>query len=390
MKRRRLIIWGIVIAVVAGGMIWRLSRRSTEAPDQAPNQVLPEVATVMPVASEGRITLRGSGTVRPLREVTLVAEVAGKITWIADDFVTGGAFRQGEAMLQIDSTDYVNAVTLARAEVVQRQLDLLKAEEEMAVSKEEWTLLEDRTGVQRPADSTTLGSLVLKEPQRHAAAAQLESAHARLRDAEARLERTRITAPFNGRVRSKGADLGQFVGPGQAVASYFGTDVVEVDVPIAGKDVLLLGDLILRESASARARLVLATSGGVHEWQGIVHRTEGALTEATRTLSAVIRVRQPYEQSDVRPPLLVGTFVTAILEGRRIDRYYKIPRQALRAGDAVWVVRDGRLYSQSVEILQEVEDTLLVTDGVTEADSVVTSVLEVMIDGMRVRVQENQ
>lgn len=390
MKRRRFIIWGIVIAVVAGGVIWRLSRQPSEMSEQALNQVLPEVVTVTPLPGEGRITLRGSGTVRPLHEVTLVAQVAGKITWIADEFVTGGAFRQGEIILQIDSTDYVNAVTLARADVIQRQLDLLRAEEEMTVSKEEWALLEDRTGVQRPADSTTLGSLVLKEPQRHAAAAQLESAHARLRDAEARLERTRITAPFNGRLRSKGADLGQFVGPGQAVASYFGTDVVEVDVPIAGKDVPLLGDLLLRGTASARARLVLATGGGVHEWQGVVHRTEGALTEATRTLSAVIRVRRPYERSDARPPLLVGTFLTAYLEGKRIDSYYSLPRQVLREDDMVWVVRDGRLYSQPVEILQEVEETLLITGGVTEADLVVTSMLDVMIDGMQVRVQENR
>ena len=120
--------------------------------------------TVSPAAQAGRVVILGNGTVRPLREVTLVAEVAGRITWVAEEFVTGGAFRQGEEILRIDSTDYVNAVTVARAEVTQRQFDLLRAEKEMAISKEEWALLEHRTGVQRQVDSTVLGSLVFKEP----------------------------------------------------------------------------------------------------------------------------------------------------------------------------------------------------------------------------------
>ena len=386
MKREGLIIAVGVIAVIAAGTMVLPRMLRSSAPEAKSEQILPVVSTVMPVAYEGRVTIRGNGTVRPLREVTLVAEVAGRITWVADEFLTGGAFRQGEEILRIDSSDYANAVTVVRAEVVQRQFDLLRAKEEMAISKKEWALWENRTGVQRQIDSTGLGSLVIKEPQWKAAAAQLRGAYARLHDAEARLGRTRITAPYNGRLRSKGADLGQFVGPGHVIASYYGTDAVEISVPVAGRDVTLLGGLLTRGTESKRARLVVRYAGGKHEWEGVMHRTEGVLAESTRTLNAVIRVQKPYEISNSRPPLLVGTFVTAYLEGRHFDRLYTLPRETLREGGVVWVVREGRLYAQPVEVIHEVEDTLYVQQGgITVEDSVVITMLNVVTDGMRVR-----
>ncbi len=387
MKRRRLAQVLGAIAVIAGGIIAPnlLSRLRPGTLDIEPEHVLPAVTTVMPSVHGGRLTIRGYGTVRPLREITLIAEVAGRITWVAEAFVSGGAFHRGDELLRIDSTEYANAVIVARAEVVQRQFDLLRAEEEMTIARQEWTLLENRRGVQRQEESTELGSLVFREPQQKAAAAQLRSARAHQDDAEARLKRTRIAAPFNGRVRGKSADVGQFVGPGQVVASYYGTDAAEIDVPVAGRDVALLGDLLMRRAAPARARIVGTSAGGRKEWEGVVHRTEGALTESTRSLNAVVRVYRPYESSDERPPLLIGTFVTAYLEGKHLDLYYTLPRESLREGGAVWVVSAGRLYARPIEIIQEVEDTLYVLGGITEADSVVTSVLDAVADGMRVR-----
>ncbi len=389
MKRGKLIfIVGVIVAGTAALAIL-LSQLRSGTPEPTSERVHPFVTTVAPTAHEGRVTIRGNGTVRPLREVTLISEVAGKITWVADEFVTGGAFRQGQEVLRIDSTDYVNAVTVAQAEVIQRQFDLLRAEEEMAISREEWELLESRTGVQRQVDSTELGSLVFKEPHWRAAVAQLQGAQARLRDAEARLKRTHITAPYNGRLRNKGADLGQFVGPGHVIASFYGTDIVEISVPIAGRDITLLGDLLAGGTRTTHARLVSRNADGEHEWTGSIHRTEGTLDESTRTLNVIVRVQKPYEGNDVRPPLLVGTFVTAYLEGRHFDQYYTLPRESLREGDVVWVVREDRLYVQPIEIIQEVEDTLYVLNGITDESQVVTNMLNAVTNGMLVRTGMN-
>lgn len=386
MKGRKFaLLVGSIVCISVLALIF--SRLRTETPEIVAEQELPLVNAITPKAHKGRVTIRGNGTVRPLQEVTLVAEVSGRIVWVAKEFVTGGSFRRGQEILRIDPTDYVNAVTVAQAEVVRRQFDLLKAEEEMAISREEWALLESRTGVQRQADNTELGSLVFKEPHYKAAEAQLQSAQARLQDAETRLRRTRIIAPYNGLLRNKTVDFGQFVGPGQVLSSYYGTDAVEISIPVSGRDITLLGNISDYGDTSMYARLIVRYAGGEHEWMGVVHRTEGMLTESTRTLNVIVRVQNPYDRSDVRPPLLVGTFVTAYLEGRYFDQYYTLPRETLKEDSVVWIVRNGRLRPQPVEIIQEVDDTLYVSNGITVKDSVVTDVLNIVTNGMRVRTE---
>jgi len=46
------------------------------------------------------------GSVQPRTETTLVAEVAGQIVSVSSNFISGGFFREGEVLLQIDPSDY--------------------------------------------------------------------------------------------------------------------------------------------------------------------------------------------------------------------------------------------------------------------------------------------
>ena len=60
-------------------------------------------------------------------------------------------------------------------------------------------------------------------------------------------------------------------------------------------------------------------------------------------------------------------------------------------GKATWFgfVREDRLYVQPIEIIQEVEDTLYVLNGITDEGQVVTNMLNVVTDGMLVRTGMN-
>ena len=132
-----------------------------EPPKVEPPRQSPLVTTTKPTLAQGNLAVRGNGTVRPIREISLVAEVAGKVTSVSDALVSGGFFQQGQTLLQIDPTDYENAVAVAEAEVTQRQFELLTAQEEVTLAREEWARLERRTGVNRQPDTTALGSLAL-------------------------------------------------------------------------------------------------------------------------------------------------------------------------------------------------------------------------------------
>jgi multidrug efflux pump subunit AcrA (membrane-fusion protein) len=136
-----------------------------------------------------------------------------------------------------------------------------------------------------------------------------------------------------------------------------------------------------------RARL----GGQQHEWEGRIVRTEGEIDTRTRMLNAVARVDDPYARSQdwSRPPLAIGLFVDAEIEGRKVKQVHVAPRAALRLDQRLMVVdRDHRLRFRTVAILRLEGDHVVFGDGLEAGDRVSISPLEIAVEGMEVRLAE--
>ncbi|MEM1093532.1 MAG: biotin/lipoyl-binding protein, partial [Bacteroidota bacterium] len=204
-----LLIGGIVVGGI--GIAALLVAFSPEPPRETPAAQAPLVYTTDVAAQSGQLRVTGTGTVQPTREVSLSAEVAGRLVSVSPSLVTGGIVRAGQVLATIDPSDYENAVVIAEAQVTQRRVEVAQAEEEVKLAQAEWARLNTLTGATSMPDSSDLGRLAFREPQLQLSIASLRSAEAQLADAQARLERTQIKAPFSGRIRSKLVDLGQYV-----------------------------------------------------------------------------------------------------------------------------------------------------------------------------------
>lgn len=382
-----LTILGILVIGVAG--FGALITLSPEPPRVERPKVVPLVSTTSPEVQSGSISIMGNGTVRATREINLVAEISGRVVRISPSAVSGGFFQQGTPLFTLDQSDYRNAVSIAEAEVTQRKYELLLAQEEVTVARDEWNRLQARRGSSEIPDSTDLGVLVFKEPQLRLAESLLKSAEARLEDARTRLNRTQVRAPFSGRIRTKLVDIGQYVAPGQAVASAYNTDQVEIPVPLQSSETALIGNLWQRETNRQISipATVRATFGDrTYEWDGFVDRTEGTLDANTRTLNVVVKVNQPYKTTENgRPPLLVGMFSEVEIQGNSYDTYYVIPREALKENETVWVFNDGILEVRNVDIIQESEGKVYIENGLNPDERLITSTLDVFTDGMEIR-----
>lgn len=388
-RLRSFIIAAGILAVGVVGMLILIGLKP-DPPKDEPVVQTPIVEVVNVTASSGHLTISGNGTVTAARNVNLSAEVPGKIVHVSASYVVGGVFKQGDMLLQIDPSDYENAVAVAEAEVTRRSLEVELAEEESAIARDEWERLQRREGSVEDASRTELGSLVLREPQLKLAEAERKSAEARLNDAASRLQRTVIKAPFNGRMKTKLAEVGQYVAPGGVVASFYGTDHAEIDVALTAEQAYLIEDLFSAEARGQRASARVMARYGQERftWEAYVHRINGSLDAATRTFQVIVRVDNPYRATTNRPPLLVGTYVDVEIEGRSVDTYFVVPRNALRENNQVWLVIDGRLEMRLVKVLQYVQDRIVVDKGLAEGDQVIVSALSVVADGMSVRVSE--
>ncbi len=222
---KRLVQFILVIALIAIGWTGNRLLKASRPPMKKREVVVaaPLARTVTVHTKRIPVPIQGHGTVRPLQEIQLVPQVGGKIVYVSPAMVNGGAFKKGDILLAIDPADYRIAVTLAKARVKDAESRFALAEQESSVARSDWLQL--HPGTEPP-------SLVAKKPQLETARANLAAQKAELERAKLNLERTRLKAPFDGRVSLKNVDMGQVVSPGQPTAVLYSIEAAEITMPM--------------------------------------------------------------------------------------------------------------------------------------------------------------
>jgi multidrug efflux system membrane fusion protein len=367
-----------VLVLIAGAALAAMIVASRKAPPRVERPQLGPLVEVMTAdVKDVPVTVTGHGEVVPKVAVDVVPQVPGQVVKVHPALVAGGFFRAGDVLVVIDPRDYELAVERAQAAVARAQVTLEREQAEAEVAREEWDVL-------NPGEEPTSG-LVVREPQVRQSEAELAAANAELSAAELNLQRTQISLPFDGVVVSESVDVGQFVGTGTRLARVYGTEVVEVRVPLDSRE-LAWFSVPARGEEGAPVE-VSATFGGSRQlWEGRVSRMEAQVDQQSRMVHVVVEIRDPYEASDGRPALLPGTFADVSIFGRDLEDVVAIPRHAVREGGGVWVVEDGLLKVRDVEILRSDRQQTLVSSGLARGDQVIVSTLDAVTDGMKVRI----
>lgn len=371
----------VLMALGATGMV-KLTESKPKIEKRDLNVPAPIVRTQTIHTGPQHVHVLGEGTVSPLKEINLVPQVGGKIIYVSPTLINGGTFHKGDILIRIDPVDYELALTLAKAKVKDSESMVKMTQEEAAAAEEEWYILHEDDGKSRESPP----ALVVKAPQLAAAKAKLAADRANLEKAALDLSRTTLKAPFDGRVSEEHVDVGQYVTPGQSVASLYSTDAAEVVVPLEDRDLqwFRIPGFTSDHSKGAPATVTATVAGKRLSWPGAVVRAEGKLDERTRMIRVVVRVEHPYAK---KPPLTPGLFVTVDIQGKTLPHAAVIPRASLRADDIIWVVgADMRLHFRPVEIARKQGDRVILRSGLEDEDQIVISHLQAVTDGMAVRV----
>ena len=370
-----------LLIVAAGFGVAALLLVSGPQIEPQPNDALAPLVRVALVEPQTlRLSARTNGIVVPRTESELIPEVDGRVTEVARSLVSGGFFSAGETLLLIETLDYEVALEQARAGLTRAESDLDNAQR---------TLNRQSDLVRRGATSDSQRDDALNRVR--IAQATLKDAKARLSRAQRDLTRTRIIAPYDGRVRSEQVDVGQFVKRGTSVGTIYAVDFAEVRLPIQDEELAYL-NLPLTQSGSTELELAAPVTlrarfaGAEHLWEGRVVRTEGELDPNTRMVNVVAQVAEPYAPAGDRPPLAVGLFVDAEIMGATLPNLVKLPRAAMRGEDKVLVVDDNlQMFFRTVNVLRRDQDDVYIDSGLRAGELVCVSPLQSTADGMRVR-----
>ena len=387
---------GIILAVGIGGfMLLQLlapQPQISDAPDRTP---FVEVMTAE--IETGPVLVKGFGIVRSRAEIGLAAQVAGQVIYVSPDFKSGGEFKKGDVLVQIDPRVYEANLIQAEANKEAGKASLAFAESQ--VKRNQNLAQQGFTAKQRFDELVSL---------RDEAKANMARLDALVDQAKLDLEHATIVAPFDGRVESETVDEGTYLSVGREIGQIFATDAVEVSVPLSDEEAALLPDLW--NGADGKERKLKATlkatyGGSRYKWDGYVDRAAANIDTGTRTLSVVVRVDDPFRPGTLvgdpeatsakvstPPPLLVGMYATVEMEGRQLERFVVLPREALRDDDTVWMVdTSDTLKIQDVDVVQKRGDEVTIVSSAIGNDTrIIISSLTVVVDGMKVRILDQR
>jgi RND family efflux transporter MFP subunit len=386
--------WGLIAAGIfsAGILGFVLLQVLSSDPVQVPRDNRAPLVQVVPVVvQKGPIPIRGDGPVRPRAQVTIIAQVSGEVAETSDALVTGGSFKKGDTLAQIDSRSYRAALTQAQADRAARKADLDFAERQL---ERDDKLARSGAASERRRDETL--------NQRDRAQSQIAGLDALIAMRAIDLERTTITAPFDGRVFTESVDVGSVVQPGAEIARIYANDIFEIVVPMSDREASLIPGLwdetmINRAPASA----TLPYRGNLYIWDGYVDRVEAGIDPDTRTIDVVVRIPNPTQRGRLKttestetaiapladaPPLLAGAYAAIEIEGVTLS-YAMVPRAALRENDTIWLVNaDDTLDVVTIEVVQDQGDHIAIRGPELNTGArVVVSDLGIATDGLAVQ-----
>ena len=388
------------------------------------------------------IDLEVDGVVVPLREVTLGAEVSGRVLRKAEACNEGQLVTKGEVLFEIDPRDYELDVARLEKELAQAGLSIEEVDEELIQNATSTDLARRQVELARreaarlaglKADKivtesehdravrdelTAANSLTMLEGQKRVLAKRrirlLEAqslAATMLEKAKLDLSRTRISSPVEGIVVEDKVEQDSFVAKGAPLVTIEDTTATEVKTSLRMDEVgRVWGGRNAAEGGhgfpEVPAKVVFTVDDRRYEWDGVLSRQEGrGLDEKTRTLPCRVRVPEPTKLRALDrygaplptlPPeaprsLLRGMFVEVWLHVDVAQPLVSVPQEAVRPTGDLFVMREGRLTILRPKPFHAAAGRIVFDEresGLTAGDRVVVSQLSNPRDGMELTESE--
>ena len=342
----RTIIPLLILAVgIVGYMAIVKYCKTPPAPREAESDLPPAVRT-MPVKEQNEgLTIDADGVVVPYREITLNAEVAGRLIKKANICRAGNYVTKGTLLMEIDPEDYELDVRRLEKEVEQAKTAMREVEVQSTNTESLLKLAQDSLELQtrelkrleklqkknvvteseldeeRRNELTARDAVVKLENQLRVYATQrdrfesaMELAQVQLERAKHDLSKTKITAPIDGMIIEDYVESDAYVNPGEKLVSMEDVSAVEVRCNLQMEDLFWIWGQkppVKQQAAEAEGTIagnisrsytppptptsIIYTLGGRdYVWDGILTRYEGiGLDEATRTVPCTVVVSDP-------------------------------------------------------------------------------------------------
>lgn len=370
--------------LVIGFVAWKWLGIPVEVPKprhQPPQKLKTEKTVLNP--TNYSVIIESQGTVRAQQATTLTPLVAGTVVKIHPGFEDGAFFKEGEILIELDPADLKTAVFAAESRLARAEAALIQEQARAKQARLNW---QDIGYEEEPSP------LVLRVPQLREAQANVSTAQADLEQAERNLERSKVKAPFDGRVDKRLVGLGQAVGATTPLGDVFGTATAEIRLPLAPAQLRFIELPTEEDDTSVDVVLTDAlrdpAQPAEHQWSAKIVRTEGTLDPNSRELFAIARIEDPFSLGSDLPQLRIGQPLRADIDGVTLEDVFVIPRTAMRSLNRIFLIDkdDPKIMKMDITPVWSNTEVIIVKNGLDPGDWLATSRLPYAPDGAPVEI----
>ncbi|MEQ9438125.1 MAG: efflux RND transporter periplasmic adaptor subunit [Cyclobacteriaceae bacterium] len=381
MNKRKLLVFGLFVVVVAVGFIaMRQFASMKELPPERPKQISTNFVRVNEVEYEEMDTeVVEYGRITSSQSLNMIAEVGGRLFAGNVTLKPGINFRKGQLLCRINDAEASLSLQARKSQflnLIASSLPDFKIDfkEDYAA----WQAYFESIEMDQPLKP--LPEVTSSKVKTFLATKNILSEYYSIKSGEENLRKYYIYAPYDGSIVNVNLEVGTVVSPGSNIASIIRTDLLELEIPVDPKEIRWVQE---------GAEVEVSSENGAQSWPGYVTRIADYLDPTTQSINVYVGV-----EAEPNSGLYDGQYLRATIPGSRLEKAMQIPRRVLFNNDQVYVVEGGVLKTRQVNVEKISQDLVLISpleaNGLNAGDSLVVDLPANAIENMRVTTTVDQ
>lgn len=372
MDKRKIIIIVSGIAIVAFSffsMQW-LSGMKKQPTKRASKEVIRYVKAEPIKYSNLNVKVTATGRVTSNADVTLIAEVRGKLMRGDISFKVGESFRKGDLLVKIDDAIELYNMKSRKSSFLNGVASMLP---DLKVSfydeYDEWMKFMESIDVDK--NLPDLPELDSNQERIFMASRNILTNYYSIKSAEANFESYHIYAPFSGTITEVNLQAGAVANPGSKLGRIINTTNLELEVPVK---------VINAQWLRVGQKVVVYNSNKTSSWRGKIVRKSQNVNPQTQSINIFVSISSSKINS-----IFQGEYLSAEFSGIKLKNVMEIPRKTVFNKNEVFIIRDSLLVKEVIDIKKISRDKLYF-NGLNEGEFIVTEPLINATENIKVQI----
>lgn len=353
----------ILLSVMITGKLI-MSKPVTKTNERSENLLTVKANTAKNANYDSNVKYRGR--ISSYENISLSAEVSGKILQGDVPFKTAQSFKENDLLIQIFSKDVETALMSGKSNFL-RTISAILPDINIDFPDEysKWKTFFNLVKVD--AILPELPKTNTEQEQIFLASKGVLTEYYSLRQQEINLKKYSIYAPFDGSFKTVSREIGSVANMGAELASIIRTDKLEITVPVLPEDAKFI-------KIENQVQLIGSYSSEI----GKISRIADFVDASTQSINIYI---------DYYPKggnaFITGEFIDVQFNIAKKITGIKIPREALLNNNQVYIIQDQFLTLKTIEIEKMLDDHIIIS-GIKDGETIVMESLANISEGTKV------